>query len=407
MQASNTATITAAAGGLALSFANGRQGSSTAVAAGVAIAYNAISGDAQAIVDNSTLTWANGVAGDLTVQATSAQAIQAYTLAAAAAVAGGAQGSGIAGAGAGAGAINFIDGSTVAALRNSEVTAGTGAVSITASNSAKIDAGAGGISAALGVSTQATGAAVAFGAAFAINEIGDQGTDQTLAEISGSAVYAGGDIKVDAASMAQIFALTLGVAASGGGSTGGTALAGSLAGSLSYNKIRGNTQARVRSSTVSAGGSLSVQSQDGSSIEADAGGFALALAASGSGNAISVAVGAAVAINDISVTLQSEIDASDVINASVLTVAAIEDASINALTLVGSAAVAAGNNGFGIAGAGAGSGNSIANTVEARINASRIKLSAGSVTVTATDTSRSTPTRDRPQSPSALAVPMA
>ncbi|HUU34053.1 MAG TPA: hypothetical protein VMW48_08300, partial [Vicinamibacterales bacterium] len=56
VQASNTASIIAAAGGLAFSFAQGEEGSSIAVAAGVAFAFNSISGDAQAVVDGSTLT---------------------------------------------------------------------------------------------------------------------------------------------------------------------------------------------------------------------------------------------------------------------------------------------------------------------------------------------------------------
>src|SRR6185312_13432398 len=92
VEAGDSASIIAAAGGLAFSFANGKQGSSTAVAAGVAVAYNSISGDAQAIVDDSTLSWADGGSGDLRVEATSGRTIEAYVLAAAAAGAIGTQG---------------------------------------------------------------------------------------------------------------------------------------------------------------------------------------------------------------------------------------------------------------------------------------------------------------------------
>ena len=123
----------------------------------------------------------------------------------------------------------------------------TGPSQVEAANDASIIAVAGAIAFSLAVSGKGTAAAVAIGAAFAINFLHGTGSDAntTTAEIVDSGVAAFGDIDVEADTTATIFALAIGAAASVAGSNTGLAVAFSLAGSLGWNEIRNVTQARA------------------------------------------------------------------------------------------------------------------------------------------------------------------
>ena len=103
----------------------------------------------------------------------------------------------------------------------------------------------------------------------------------TVKALSSDVPNTGRDYKIDA--------LAFGVALSGAGSSGGTALTGSLAGAGAGvgNKIDSTTHAYITQTTnadsavvdVQSGGALLVEATDNSKIRADSGGYAIAIAA--------------------------------------------------------------------------------------------------------------------------------
>jgi hypothetical protein len=156
----------------------------------------------------------------------------------------------------GSGSVNRIDSDTTAIVRDSTVTT-HGSVLVSARNESEIIAGAGAVAISLGVSGKSTAAAIAIGGAFAINFLrgdtniaGEMAANQTLAAIDNSTVTADGSITVAAESRARIFALGIGAAGSVASSTGGQALAFTLAGSIGFNEIQSETVARVMDSTL-------------------------------------------------------------------------------------------------------------------------------------------------------------
>jgi hypothetical protein len=161
VRATDDSSIFTISGALALGIAKGGQsGGATAVAAGIALAFNEIQTDTEALVESSDFIWTDGASGGLTVEAESIGEIKAFTVAGAVSVALAKQGSGFAVAGAGSGSLNEIDADTSAILRTSTVEAGD-AVSVTASNESEIIAGAGAVALAIGTSGQSTAAALA------------------------------------------------------------------------------------------------------------------------------------------------------------------------------------------------------------------------------------------------------
>ncbi len=320
--ASDESRIFALGGGLALSIATGPKGNSTAVSAGIAVAVNEITTGTTATIENSTVTWGLIGAttlsrGDLLVSATSAETINAYTIAGAVSVANGTAGSGIAGAGAASGSINQIDVDTRAVVLNSVASLGTGSATVRAEDTAKISSGAGGIGVAVGIGGKGNGGAGAFGAAFSVNSIGtDNDNNFVWADVNNSQITAGGDITVSATNAADIFALAIGAAGSVTQSGTGNAISGSLAGSASINEIRINTQALVRNgsrltTTPGAGGAVYVGADDDSGIDAVAGEAALSISVAQT-TAAAVGLGCSLTINDIKNTTRSAVEDSSI-----------------------------------------------------------------------------------------------
>ncbi|MES2099191.1 MAG: hypothetical protein V4569_05175, partial [Pseudomonadota bacterium] len=148
IHAGDQSSIFTIAGALALGIAKGSQSSGgQAVAAGIALAFNDIQTDTEALVDDSSFIWADGASGGLTIEAASTGEIKAFTVAGAVAVGLAKQGTGFAVAGAGSGSLNEIDADTTATMHRSTVDAGD-AVAVTATNSAEIIAGAGAVAVA-------------------------------------------------------------------------------------------------------------------------------------------------------------------------------------------------------------------------------------------------------------------
>ncbi len=301
--AEDNSSIFAIGGGLSLSVATGQQGSSTAVSAGIAIAINLLVTDVEAIIEGNTLSWADGGDGDLLVEALNHRDIGAFTLAGAVSVASGTQGSGIAAAGAASGSVNQIIGDTSAIVRSSTLEV-PGPVTVHAEDDSDIISAAGGIAVSVGLSGQGNGGAGAFGAAFAINNIGTGSDDNAIrAEVDDSSITADGEILVEAESSADIFVLAIGAAGSVSNSGSGNAIGISLAGSLAINEIHVNTQALVHngSSLITEDGSaagISLLANDASSIIATAGAAALAIAV-GQKTAVAAALGFSLTLNEI------------------------------------------------------------------------------------------------------------
>ena len=88
-----------------------------------------------------------------------------------------------------------------------------GTFTVHAADSSEIISAAGGIAVSVGLSGKGNGGAGAFGAAFAINNIGSTADNNSIqAEVNASDVTAAGAILVSAESEADIFALTIGAA---------------------------------------------------------------------------------------------------------------------------------------------------------------------------------------------------
>jgi hypothetical protein len=397
VSATESADIFAIAGSLSLAVAkSGFFGSANALSVGLAIGTNVIAGDTVAQVENSTLTWDPHAHGSLSVIAETGGSVKALT---AAGVLVGALAAKSAEdlAVAGSVSVDTITGNTTATVQGSTATLQKPAtdpgsampgdsVTVTATNDAEIIAIGGALSFAGAASSVAgTAAAGSVGASFAVNVI----AGDVVAEVDGSDVTAGGSLSVEATSAEDILALSMGLAAAAANSATDTALAVGVAGSVSVNTVRRGTQARIRdNSNVDADGNVTVSSTDRSVIKADAGGFALAVAGSEDSNAITVAVGASVAVNVISVDLLAVVDDSQVLDASALTVTTSSDASIDALTLVGSAAISVSVDGAeAYSGGAAFAVNVIADTAHAQVENSQVSLASGGVTVTASDTS--------------------
>src|SRR5262249_28273449 len=124
------------------------------------------------------------------------------------------------------------------------------ALTVTATNDSEITAGAGAVSVSF-ESSRNSAASGAVGGAFAINNIGTDSKDNVvLAEIDQSSVSANGDIKVEADTTAKILSVAIAGSAALSASSGGSTFSPSAAGTLGVNKIRTNTQARVRNSSA-------------------------------------------------------------------------------------------------------------------------------------------------------------
>src|SRR5262249_30582488 len=148
-----------------------------------------------------------------------------------------------------------------------------------------------------------------------INNIGSDSKDNVvLAEIDQSSVSANGDIKVEADTTAKILSVAIAGSAALSASSGGSTFSPSAAGTLGVNKIRTNTQARVRNSSTRADGKLSVQAEDDSDINATAGigGLSISLGSSGSSSGSGASLGASMTINDIAGATLAAIEDSDV-----------------------------------------------------------------------------------------------
>ena len=405
LHATDSSEIHADAGGVAVAIAvSANNGTAASGSVGLAIALNTIKSDVLAYVDDSTLTGKSVELAARSERAPSSSSdyrIDALALSVAGAGSASTRGSGLAGAfaGAGSGARNRLDGTIHAYVKDSlgtqGITATGGEVTIVASDDSSIRADTGGFAIAIAASLgSGTSAAASIGISVSLNEIGLNSGRSVIAEIDNSRVTAAGAVSVAALSTATIDALAIAGSASGSGSSSG--LGGALAGAGvgSANTIESSIRASVRrGSTVTANGragtqatpeapatpatpgDVTVSATDNSVINAKAIGIAIAVGASAGGNAGAIAIGISVGINKIENDVLAQIDASTVAANAIgsVTVAAVGDADIHALSVAATLAIAAASDKtLAISGGGAASINSILSRTNAAVTASTI-----------------------------------
>jgi hypothetical protein len=345
----------------------------TGMAAATAVSVNTISPDTEAFVTGALAQGVQG-GGNLSLTAADTSTLQAD-----------AGGAGLTGGSAGLGvsfALNTITGGATAEVLGAPVVLAAGALDEKASAAPNIEATAvgGGASAADSGHT-----AIDAGFGLGLNTI----TMGVLATVDGATVRSTGlDVEADSAARVTVLALGAGGALSIADSSS-KALVGAGAGSS--NTIQDTVEASLRggSTVTTSSGAVTLGAQDASQITADAGGFALT-AAGGKGGGTALSVGASVAVNSITNSVQALIDPATVSGGGGVDLSALETATIQALTIAGSAAVAAGQGGTKtFAGAGAGSGNTINDTTSALVTSgSSVGSGAGqAVQLTAADES--------------------
>ena len=306
---------------------------------------------------------------------------------------------GIAISGAGAVAENVILTKTDAYIADSKVTSQGGDVSINAASTSAITATVVAASVAIGGGGYA-GVAASIGVAIAKNFIGWQadGTPasaEVRAFVQRSTISAGGDLNISAIAGEQISALVfagsvaIGAAAGLGLSASGSGLSvDNRIATLVQAAIDGDHTAGIAATGISAH-HVSVTALDTSTITAFAGAVSIAASVAGAG-AVAFSIGVSLAHNEIGTRVEAFI--AHAVTGVTSTVGAIvlmatEGATINAISIAASAAVAVAIlGGLALSGAGADSTNVILTRTNAYIADSNI-TSAGDVTVTATNTS--------------------
>ena len=260
--AQDTSRIESLAGAVSIS------AGSTAV--GAAVADNAIRNVAKATVSDAAFAGTSA----LTVAATNGSVIDSLSIAGA---------GGASGAAAGSASSNRTDNRTIGEISDSTLSGSTASVRVAATDTAAIRSLAG----AIGV-----GGSAGFGAAVAVNKIGNT----TDAHVSGmrsmSAGYSVSDLIVLSDSLASIRTVAVGVGA--GGSVG-------AAGSAAINLISSDTRAYIdNGAKVEASGTVAVVAESDDTIEVAAGAAGVGLGAAG--------VAASTAVNKIDGTTEAYVD---------------------------------------------------------------------------------------------------
>ncbi len=370
VSARDESTITADAGGFAISAVFSASGSFVSVAIGIAAAKNDIANSVTAEIVNSTVL-AEGQLPATTigilVSAASVATIDALTIAGAAAA-------GAAGSGAGSG--NDIANAIVARVdESSRLDAPAGDITVDAQDVSTIVADAGGVGIAIVVNPPDGGTpiGIAIGIGVAINNI----TNSVEALVIDSTLTGGAiSITAGATDDTTIDAFSLGAAAGAHVRNGnGFALNIAAGGAVSLNKIDNLVKAHLLRGVVVARNTLVISATDRSRITADAGGFALALSLGfGDGSSVTVSGGVSWAENTID---NETIARAESTRVTAVGMSVIADASgtIESLSLSAAASVGV-TVGSGVtvnaAIAVSGATNKITNSVEASIRTSRL-----------------------------------
>ena len=315
---------------------------------------------------------------------------------------------GFAFSGAGALALNVIGSGTDAYIKGSTLNSVGGKVDIDSQNSSSIAAIVGAVSAAVGVGS--TGVGVSIGAAIALNKIGFDLAGNPLpmqiqSYIEDSSINADGALTLDAHANQKIDAVVLAGSVAVAAGSVGVAVSGS--GVFVMNQIGADVNAYIQGvdnggTDIIEAGSISIHASDNSVINNVAGAAAAAIAVGQTG--VAVSIGAAVAVNEISTSVDAFInnmgdgitaDETEIINLNFgdtrivgdIVVNAVQNARINAVSAAASIALGFGQAGIAISGAGASATNYILTNTNASIENSKI-LNADAIDIDATNTSK-------------------
>ena len=288
--ATDTSSIEADGGGVAFAISLGKKpGKSTAASVGVSVAKNVIGNVLEAYVSHSTLT----AEGDVDVKATSEAEISAVSVGGGVAVAAGKGNSTTIGV-TGVISLNSVENSVSACINGgSTILVKSGDLTVQAADDSTLDVKAFGASIAVSLSSGGDSKSITIGVSTAKNDI-----DNTVAgSIENSTITVTlGDVTVDAKESATIDVLSLFAAVSVAGSSGGSSLSISGGGAIALNNILGGGRAFLKSSTVTAGGDVSVTADNQASIEALVPAISVSVAV-GSKGSPAVSIGVAVARN--------------------------------------------------------------------------------------------------------------
>ena len=384
LSAKDSSTITADAGAASVAASFGGT-AGVSVSIGVSIAQNLISNEVEASIKNAAKGLTTGA-----VSLTSETNATIKAVSVAASIAAGFGGTaGVSVSGAGAAAVNTILTKTNAFIANSIISS-TGAVTLSAKNTASIDAKIVAASASVGGGGTA-GVGVSVGAAVANNYIGYDGDTRKPSEvqayIQNSSLTAGGALSLSAIDAATINAFVFsGSAAISGGGTAGVAASGS--GVSTENKV-----ATLVKAFIDGDGATGIQAtqatltaKDSSTIKAEAGAASLSIAGSGTAS-VAGSIGVSLARNLVTSEVLAYVKNADstlrTTTGNVDISATNDKASITAVSAAASlAAGVSGTAGVGVSGAGAESTNLIGTKTNAFIEDSVIN-SKGAVSLNA------------------------
>ncbi|MFO7617339.1 MAG: hypothetical protein R6V75_08800, partial [Bacteroidales bacterium] len=296
LTAVDASAIIADAGGVGVAVGASGQGTGAALSVGVSIADNLIENKTKAFIDGATVN----AAGNIELTAVSAATIDSLTIGGAIAVGASGGGSGYAGAAAGAAAYNRIENTIESFIKGvGSITSATGDLTLTATDSAAIIADAVGGSIAVGASGASTGGALSIGVSIAHNTI----SNRTLATIDNSALGSpdnailvnAGNVGLSAVSMNTIDALSIAasIAVGAGGKTG---LALSGGGSESTNVILTQTNATILGTDLVSMGDVVLDARNTSDITAKVFTGSVSVGAGGQ-TGVAASVGASLAQN--------------------------------------------------------------------------------------------------------------
>ena len=391
LSADDTSVINAFTGAASLGASVGAVG--VAVSVGVGLAFNEISNVVSAYIKDAD-TGVTSTTGDIRVEAIEAATINATAGAASLAASAGA----IAGSvsGAGAYASNVILTKTNAYVDNSRLTSARDVV-ITATNGASIHATV--VTASAALSGGLVGAGLSLGASLAKNSIGYDASGAYLpaevqAYVKNSSINAADDVQLTATSTATIVAEVFSGSVAASAGAVGASMSG--AGASAVNLIATNVKAYIDGANPAGAGigivadSISISATDDSTIDATVGSASLAAAFGAIGTALSVGVATArnEVRNNVAAYIRNAGGAGDTVTTRLggdISISALEDADIDALTVAASAAVGGGLAGIALSGAGADAKNVILTTVNAFVDNSVLD-SGRDVVLTATDT---------------------
>ncbi len=257
------------------------------------LSINLIDNKTRTIIENSRVT----TGGDVTLQADSAEAIDAVALSGA-----GAQGSLTFAVSLAVNDIGGASAATEATIRDQSVVTAGGSVMVAASDSMHLAAVSGTLAVTIGLASTSPSPKTGVGVALGFNTIAS--FDGTQATIDDSDVAGGDDVAVQAETTSVIGAGTSAFAVVLGGASAG-ALAMPI--SVSASTVATTTRARIarrRQNGISAGGNVTVQAKDETDIVTLTGSAAISVALQG-GTVVGPALGFNIVHNSVLADLDS------------------------------------------------------------------------------------------------------